>query len=57
MLIRIREEYNEKGEEEGEREREREKKQACLKKQYQNHHTVNKKDQWWKPQEAIVEAI
>ena len=61
MLIRIREEYNEKGEEEGEgereREREREREQACLKIQYQNHHMVNKEDRWWKPQEAIVEAI
>ena len=53
MSIRIREKYIEKGEEGGERERE----QACLKKQYQNHHTINKEDQWWKPQEAIVEAI
>ena len=47
MLIRIREEYNEKGEEEGEKVKEKEEKQACLKEQYQNHHTINKEDQWW----------
>ena len=46
-LIRIREEYNEKGEEEGEKEKEKEEKQACLKEQYQNHHIINKEDQWW----------